>query len=762
MLFLFALGAFTRLQSGAAASLTCGELKAFYKEQACCGQPSRELSEGVPESFCTSSAGVCACERMKTALAGVPGAMFPVDFCSDMEHIKPVGFRSAPICEASDALGDASLLQDGQAGNIDFPHGTLKVLATVGEVNERTGAMLTGVPDGNGAYLLDATTVRYVYQSESYGQISRQETFPFFVNEPAHVGVTGSHIHYIDFDRTLLAQYMEASAPSSAYSMIKDSGEAVVTMYNLKRELVGKRGDVTSDAPHHSNVNLAGDYIAMKSGSSGPTLPAKADWLMQSLCSAHLAVKYQWGSGIGVEDNLFITNEEWISYVPEADGIIGLPVHVLNLASHELFATSAFGLGGQEKVVEVNTGSADFVGFVPSGYNGAFGGSFPHVVAYRNGNYSRTDGHPYVWPQNILPTRLYLGKKNTDKDGNADSTNFLARNGFEHGALYGFATDCSSGTPGAQGRDAWHRDTAAPGATVAGAFYKLRWQDTPGQVRDFVHDAAWEFQDAPDGAPEGWCFWTAAGANESGSKTEHVSPDPRGGLRVLQTSTAGYFGIYDFSDLTNLLSGGDFPQSIPATYTCLQPESDVRHMIELGGAGLYADGQNATVNPDSGQNPGKETFEDIDAVEWIAAQGGEDYIVIHEDSGNDFGERKFLAKVGVPMTYYFVAMSGGSKNSRQLAMVSAVEGVMKSPNSHEFSGATDLSALLAKNGDGTFQLSPGDTTGAQRSIEAEVPINEKSLVVSLQAHSNYGGWTTSFHPDAAGQILLYKPEVPVA
>merc|ERR1712137_293264 len=157
-----------------------------------------------------------------------------------------------------------------------------------------------------------------------------------------------------------------------------------------------------------------------------------------------------------------------------------------------------------------------------------------------------------------------------------------------------------------------------------------------------------------------------------------------------------------------------------------------------------------------GQNPGKATFEDIDAVEWIAAKDGEDYIVIHEDSGNDFGEQKFLAKVGVPMKYYYVAMSGGPKNSRQLAMVSGVEGVMKAPASHEFSGATDLSGMLARNSDGSFKLAAGDETGARRSLEAEVAINEKSIVVSLQAHSNWGGWTSSLSPDAAGQILLYQ------
>mmetsp|Transcript_40543 Transcript_40543/g.104892 ORF Transcript_40543/g.104892 Transcript_40543/m.104892 type:complete len:88 (+) Transcript_40543:432-695(+) len=85
---------------------------------------------------------------------------------------------------------------------------------------------------------------------------------------------------------------------------------------------------------------------------------------------------------------------------------------------------------------------------------------------------------------------------------------------------------------------------------------------------------------------------------------------------------------------------------------------------------------------------------------------------------------------------------------------------MKSPSAHEFSGATDISALLAKDASGNFRLAVGDATGAQRTLDAQIPINEKSIVVSLQAHSNWGGWTESFNPDAAGQILLYKPAVP--
>ena len=33
----------------------------------------------------------------------------------------------------------------------------------------------------------------------------------------------------------------------------------------------------------------------------------------------------------------------------------------------------------------------------------------------------------------------------------------------------------------------------------------------------------------------------------------------------------------------------------------------------------------------------------------------------------------------------------------------------------------------------------------------------KDIVVSLQAHSNDGGWTESFNPDEVSQLLVYRP-----
>ena len=51
------------------------------------------------------------------------------------------------------------------------------------------------------------------------------------------------------------------------------------------------------------------------------------------------------------------------------------------------------------------------------GYNGAFG-SYPKVVENRNTVYgNRTDGNPWVKPENIHPYRIYVGKKGFKEDG---------------------------------------------------------------------------------------------------------------------------------------------------------------------------------------------------------------------------------------------------------------------------------------------------------------------------------------------------------
>jgi hypothetical protein len=83
-----------------------------------------------------------------------------------------IGSITALIPEASDASITGANIADGESGDVDFPYGSIKVLATIGErsvCESSTGTKLTGPPDGNGSMLKDDDTVRVFVQSESYG-----------------------------------------------------------------------------------------------------------------------------------------------------------------------------------------------------------------------------------------------------------------------------------------------------------------------------------------------------------------------------------------------------------------------------------------------------------------------------------------------------------------------------------------------------------------------------------------------------------------
>jgi hypothetical protein len=475
--------------------------------------------------------------------------------------------------------------------------------------------------------------------------------------------------------------------------------------------------------------------------------PTDADWLMQSLCSAHLEEKHQWGDGIGVEDDLFITNEEWTSFTTGSD-YTGIPAHVIDIATKTAYAAGVFTLGGFEKIVEFNCGHSAYVCFAPSGYNGAFNVDRTAEAARKNTFGLRPDGTPYVFPQYVVPARVYVGVKGMNAHGQP-ATDFLSRNGLAYGKVYGFATDVAS-TTGGRFQEDWHLNVATNGMTVSGGFYPIDWMWN-GTVTSFMHDGSWAFQHT---TADGKKFWNQGGRTNPSAfdtrghcKTEHNSPDPYGGPRVMQGSTCGYFGIYDLTGVTALLqtaltAGTHFPASIPAVYTALQGETDIRSQIMLGG---------------------KVTFEDIVGLEWIAAAGTNDgYVVIQEDGGNDLGERTFLTKVrtdGTPMTYYLIAISGGSANTRMLAGVGVPAGTNPSASSHEFSGVTDLSGMLKKDANGNFVAVAG-VGATKRMAERNTAINDKQIAFGLQAHNLNGGIIAAMTGDRGGQVYTYKPNLP--
>jgi hypothetical protein len=227
--------------------------------------------------------------------------------------------------------------------------------------------------------------------------------------------------------------------------------------------------------------------------------------------------------------------------------------------------------------------------------------------------------------------------------------------------------------------------------------------------------------------------------------------------------------VEDVKEILDGLSIGDLPASFPGQYVVYQGESDVTGQIELGGKGEYTTGpadepRNATCNFDQVSKGCKKTFEDIDGLEMIC---GADCcrVIIQEDSGNDLGERCFISSClehdddGTELTYYLVAVSGGSDNTRMKAGVGIPKTSNSNADAHEFSGVFDLSGLLRKE-NGKFTVSSSDAGYKKREEEKKVLTNDKYILINVQAHNMNDRIVVHFGADVGGQVMIYRPSLP--
>lgn len=697
--------------------------------------------------------------------------MFATAACS----VRSIGSNTQLWAEAGDAGKDHHLKKDGKSGDVEFPFAQVKPLFTIGEYGAKSGYMVTGPPDGQGVMLLDESTIRLIFQSESYGHMYGTPTWYFSVNDG--VNFTGSHVHFVDYDRKGAASFFD-DPKSSAADFAIDAGTMIKTVYNLAGNLVGKPEDMSPN-PHFGDTAADGTIVsAVAKGEDGSYV-----WSFHSFCSAHLEEAEQWGKGFGVVDSMFITNEEWTDFFDEAKvaqaGYVGLSAQVIDLATKTMYAAGAFGQGGYEKIVEMSCGVAgSYVCFAMSGYNGEFGnGAMPLLERKKAVSPKRSDGTDWVWTENVVPSRMYIGLKGYDAKGKkcGAKCSFLAKNGLEYGQVYGFAVPVE-----VEDRDAFHRETlvdskcpaagcvktrAAVGS-LDGYFAPIDWRWN-GEVKSFEYDAAWHFQEPPLNL-EGYKFWNPAGRDKAGAKTEHLSPDPRGNPRYVHGSTAGYIGFYDMMagnamdprSLGQVLSAtgsGKFPEVIPATYELFEGETYVAERIHLGGKFMTAaeDIYN-NVMCDNVKMPTqcKTTFEDVDGIEWIADSAG-DYLIFSEDGYNVYGDRLLLVQVPTDRKelphYYMIAQAGGELNTRALAKVGIPKGTWTKPAGNEFSGSSDWSGILL----------PGTPLGgaARRAADLTVPINEKFISVGHQAHGMQSGVVKYFGLDRGGQMYAVRPNI---
>ena len=641
---------------------------------------------------------------------------------------------SAPtIGETTALIPEAGLPKANEVSNINFPHGDFKALATVGEVDAETGMALTGYPDGQAAWLADEDTVRVVYQSESYATMGRApnpETYPWVMANGT--SFTGSHIHTIDYDRSAFADFMNNDAPAS--DMVKASGKLFNRVFNVFGE------EVT--APNHNPADLNAKW-GNQTRPDGTMIQfnedyrlSAADYFFQSFCGSWYEQANKYGEGIGFADDVWLTAEEWeIGRMFAADkydsrATMGLASVVVDIANETAYTVPALGQTGYEKLMPINSGHKDYVVIVASGYN--------HGVS-------------------PAPLKVYVGMKDRLADGSVidyatanERDSFLARNGLLHGKLYGMAVDNETITtlvaepnPAEKMMEEYLKNEDAPKRFAA------RWYPTSYQWAGFdkplaVQDTEMMLWQQKEEQPEGYTFFNGD------KKAEHPAADPSGKPRYAQnmTKSGALLGI----DFGNFEFGGDLPEYLTSDIIRMVPAIDGALTLELGGEGTTKDGD-ASIHMEKG----KAQMIAPDGLYWVKTADKE-VIIVDEDSGNDFGERKYTLTINSNMNVeegHLLAIAGGKYSARYENGVSAIPGAFTKPGTNEFSGSWPVTALIARKDNGLFYTMDELAGSGRQDIRGTMNLADQTFIGVVQARPESSGVVAENGGDAGGQIFQF-------
>jgi Ca2+-binding RTX toxin-like protein len=690
--------------------------------------------------------------------------------------IKTIGQVTALIPEASTA-DDAVERLDGRSGDTDFPYANFKALATVGEVDPKTNQALTGYPDGNAAWLKDNSTVRVAYQSESYATMSN-ETYGWLME--SGVKFTGSHVHYIDYDRAKFASFLDNDKPAS--EMFKASGHLFDTVYNVfGKEVTVKTTDKADLAGKWGNqTNPDGTLVEFKTSMR----LTEGDFFFHSFCGAWYEAANKYGAGIGFSDDVWLMGEEWNignSMFDDPDGsgplrgfdvannTMGLASMVVDIINGIAYTAPALGQAGYEKLMPINSGHKDYVVIVASGYN--------HDI-------------------NPAPLKIYVGRKGVDASGNVvDQTSasvserdkFLARNGLLYGQLYGMAANAAtyaqlgitSVNADSKMLDAYLQNAAAPDD------FSVRYYPTSYRWDGFGSPEAVKDTEVFRWAKDGDLVGGTAEANEqpagytflnSDTKVEHPAVDPDGTkFRYIQnhTRTGALLGI-EFTNMVGDLTNNDLDKNQLPDYL----SADVTRILAAVNGALTLDvGDKGVGHYDAIGNPSAATAEqhielknrkanDPDGLLWVKSSDA-DVLILDEDSGNDYGERKYALVINEETLAiepdgkgYFIAQAGGSKNPRALAGVSSYGGTFERPAGAEFSGSWDVTALVATKADGSFYTKDELAGNGAQTIEQSRPLSDHRFIGVVQLPGESAGAVEATKTDYGGQILMFSLDLP--
>lgn len=642
-----------------------------------------------------------------------------------------IGETTALIPEAGLAKGT---IADGESGNTNFQFGDFKAIGTIGEVDANTGMPLTGYPDGNAAYLADDDTVRFVYQSESYatmGRAPQPETYPWEMDNG--VTFTGSHIHTIDYDREKFANFMKHDRAAS--EMVVGSGKLFKKVYNAFGEEVTK--------PSYNPANLGAKW-GNQTRPDGTLIPFKedfrlseADYFFQSFCGAWYEPANKYGNGIGFADDVWLTAEEWEIGImfpagaADSGATMGLASVVVDIANETAYTVPALGQTGYEKMMPINSGHKDYVVIVTSGYNHG---------------------------QEPSPLKVYVGMKHKRADGSSinyttanQRDSFLARNGLLYGKLYGMAvtTDTiaklvSEPNPASKMIDEYIQNKQAPNkfsAKFVPTSYQWKGWENPVAVQD-TEMMLWEKEDEQ---PTGHMYFNGD------SKVEHVAADPSGKPRYFanMTNKGGLFAV-DFGSFN--FDGENLPTHLPANVQRAVGSWDGALTLNIGDEGKVKGGD-ASIHVEKG----KAQMIAPDGLYWVKAADKE-VLIVDEDSGNDFGERKYTLTIDGDMNVlegHLLAIAGGKHSSRYEQSVSALGGAFTKAGTTEFSGSWPVTALIAKKANGQFYTKEELAGTARQYIRGTIALADQTFVGVVQARPESSGDVEKLGADAGGQLLMF-------
>lgn len=662
-----------------------------------------------------------------------------------------IGETTSLIPIASDTFS-ADLLSDfdGRSGNTDFEYiSKIKTMFTVGEVDKVTGKALTGWPDGNAAFLLDKDTVRVIYQSESYGNIYSTPTWPHVLKSGATF--TGSKLHFVDYDRHKMADFLSNESPAS--DMVKGSGMVFDTMYNYWGEKVvpgGKWGTETR-GPDGTLVTNKVWSVFDDAGDIGPNEQilrdgkSIAEFYLHSFCSSWLQQPEFYGPGKGFEDLVYIMSEEW-SYCntpEECDNSIGLSSIAVDVLTKTAYVAPALGRTGYEKIMPLATPNTKHVVLVAAGYN--------HGLE-------------------PAPLKIYVGVKGKNADGTLGD-GFLARNGLAYGRLYGLTisleqvTELGMEYENFANKNMFMQDylknQSAP-TKFPCEFHPTSYRYNGTAVR--VGDTEKHLWRKPEEFPTGRVFFNGD------TKTEHPAVDPKSAKpRYCQAMTDdGGIMCFVFPSLELDLETDDLPHHLTAKAIRLTGAYD--GALTLTTTAVYSDGQSAGARQSGTPGDTTRSYKTTapDGMYWVKGSDA-DMLVVHEDSGATFGERKYALMMeddeeGDPhlKAGYVLALAGGRYSNRALSGTSSgLRGSFSLATESEFSGTWDLTAMLLKKPDGSLYSPEELSQHRLTDVSVGVPLNEKRLQSVIQHRSESGGQVAATQADHGGQMFMWTPHLPM-